>query len=146
MCFYAHSLRIQSKCTPIAFDAALPKCKPRCKHPGSPGCINTRILGAFKKCAEMRLKCVMKCSILYLATGATGALCIRCIRPLMQKCADNLAGRAHHRKDRPVQEGRRRRQEDARHHLSGAEDAREHLGRLDRVRRRTQSSWRRRSS
>ena len=37
--FYAHSLRIQSKCTPIAFDAALPKCKPRCRHPGSPGCI-----------------------------------------------------------------------------------------------------------
>ena len=25
-----------------------------------------RILGAFKKCAEMRLKCVMKCSILDL--------------------------------------------------------------------------------
>ena len=91
MCFYAHSLRIQSKCTPIAFDAALPKCKPRCKHPGSPGCIYTRILGAFRKCAEMRLKCVMKCSILDLATSATGALCIRCIRPLMQKCADNAA-------------------------------------------------------
>ena len=91
MCFYAHSLRIQSKCTPIAFDAALPKCKPRCKHPDSPGCINTRILGAFRKCAKMRLKCVMKCSILDLATSATGALCIRCIRPLMQKCADNAA-------------------------------------------------------
>ena len=77
--------------THSTFQQDLPKCKPRCKHPGSPGCINMRILGALKKCAEMRLKCVMKCSILDLATSATGALCIRCIRPLMQKCADNAA-------------------------------------------------------
>ena len=93
----AHScsfLRIRcasSRNAPQLHSMRPPKMQTTVQTPCSPGCINKRILDAFKKCAKMRLKCVMKCSILDLATGATGALCIRCIRPLMQKCADNAA-------------------------------------------------------